>query len=64
MEEFLFQACRQHQLEGVKFMFQCVCGLRAANIKGCILADSMGLGKTLQTITLVYTLLRKSKLIN
>lgn len=51
---------RPHQKEGVKFMLECVCGIRGANINGCILADSMGLGKTLQSITLIWTLLRQS----
>lgn len=51
---------RPHQKEGVKFMFECVCNLKASNINGCILADSMGLGKTLQSLALVWTLLRQS----
>lgn len=49
---------RPHQREGVKFMFECVTGVRG-NFQGCIMADEMGLGKTLQCITLIWTLLRQ-----
>lgn len=41
-------------------MFECVTGMRGSDITGCILADCMGLGKTLQTISLMWTLLRQS----
>ena len=51
---------RHHQQEGVKFMLECVCGFKGTSINGCILADSMGLGKTLQSIALIWTLLRQS----
>ncbi|KAK0480358.1 P-loop containing nucleoside triphosphate hydrolase protein [Armillaria novae-zelandiae] len=51
---------RPHQIEGVKFMYECVMGLRKHEGRGCILADEMGLGKTLQTISLVWTLLRQN----
>jgi DNA repair and recombination protein RAD54B len=66
-----------HQLTepGVRFMYECVMGLRKHEGQGCILADEMlmlqnraqtasltsfcfrGLGKTLQTISLIWTLL-------
>ncbi len=51
---------RAHQREGVKFLFECVMGLKpnvAGN--GAILADEMGLGKTLQAIALIWTLLKQ-----
>jgi hypothetical protein len=32
---------RDHQREGVRFLFECVCGLREFEGKGCILADDM-----------------------
>jgi SNF2 family DNA or RNA helicase len=48
---------RPHQVEGVKFMFECLTGKKGSEISGCILADYMGLGKTLQALTLLYTLL-------
>ncbi|KAG7450934.1 uncharacterized protein BT62DRAFT_1071552 [Guyanagaster necrorhizus] len=51
---------RPHQIEGVKFMYECVMGLRKHEGRGCILADEMGLGKTLQTISLVWMLLRQN----
>ncbi|KIY62493.1 hypothetical protein CYLTODRAFT_438881 [Cylindrobasidium torrendii FP15055 ss-10] len=51
---------RPHQVEGIKFMYECVMGLRKHEGQGCILADEMGLGKTLQTIILVWTLLKQN----
>lgn len=36
---------RDHQREGVKFMYECVMGLRDYDGQGAILADEMGLGK-------------------
>ncbi|KAI4155983.1 MAG: hypothetical protein LQ341_000076 [Variospora aurantia] len=51
---------REHQREGVKFMYECVMGLRDYDGRGAILADEMGLGKTLQTIALLWTLLKQS----
>lgn len=62
LDGFIGKNLRPHQKEGVKFMFDCVSGLRSADIEGCILADSMGLGKTLQTISLVWVLLKQSPL--
>jgi len=50
---------REHQREGVQFMFDCVHGLKDFDGHGCILADDMGLGKTLQSITLLLTVLRQ-----
>jgi hypothetical protein len=38
IDTFLAKQMRQHQIEGVRFMFECISGLRANNIKGCILA--------------------------
>ncbi|KAF3679880.1 DNA repair and recombination protein RAD54, partial [Capsicum annuum] len=56
----LVRFLRPHQREGVQFMFDCVSvALSTFNINGCILADDMCLGKTLQSITLLYTLLRQ-----
>jgi SNF2 family DNA or RNA helicase len=55
IEPFLARQLREHQVQGVKFMYECISGQRGDNIRGCILADSMGLGKTLQAISLFYT---------
>ncbi|AFR93921.2 DNA repair and recombination protein RAD54B [Cryptococcus neoformans C23] len=55
---------REHQKEGVKFMYSCVMGMTGAEGEGCILADEMGLGKTLQTIALIYTMLKQSPFAN
>ena len=51
---------RDHQREGVKFLYECVMGLRDFDGEGAILADEMGLGKTLQTIALIWTLLKQN----
>ncbi|KAI0790697.1 P-loop containing nucleoside triphosphate hydrolase protein [Abortiporus biennis] len=59
IDPVLARHLRPHQVEGVKFMYECVMGLRHGG-EGCILADEMGMGKTLQTITLVWTLLRQN----
>ncbi|KFH41308.1 DNA repair protein-like protein [Hapsidospora chrysogenum ATCC 11550] len=56
----LAKILRPHQVEGVKFMYQCVTGKVDENANGCIMADEMGLGKTLQCITLLWTLLKQS----
>ena len=53
----LAKVLRNHQREGVSFMFDCVSGISLPPFSGCILADDMGLGKTLQTIALIYTLI-------
>lgn len=48
---------RSHQREGVQFMFECLAGLRDFDGSGCILADDMGLGKSLQAIAVMWTLM-------
>eukprot|EP00930_Biecheleria_cincta_P069306 TRINITY_DN5705_c0_g1_i1.p1 TRINITY_DN5705_c0_g1~~TRINITY_DN5705_c0_g1_i1.p1 ORF type:complete len:1050 (+),score=202.84 TRINITY_DN5705_c0_g1_i1:50-3151(+) len=52
LEPLLASKLRPHQEEGVKFLFR---HLQAG--KGCILADSMGLGKTLQALCATWTAL-------
>ena len=60
VDPLLTKSLRQHQREGVKFLYECVMGMRDFNGEGAILADDMGLGKTLQTITLLWTLLKQN----
>lgn len=60
VDPFLTQHLREHQKEGVKFMYECVMGMRDFNGQGALLADEMGLGKTLQTIALIWTLLKQN----
>ncbi|KAA1474331.1 hypothetical protein DENSPDRAFT_840910 [Dentipellis sp. KUC8613] len=60
IDPVLARRLRPHQIEGVRFMYDCVMGLRRHEGQGCILADEMGMGKTLQTITLVWTLLKQN----
>lgn len=60
LDPILARKMRPHQIEGVKFMYECVMGFRKHEGRGCILADEMGLGKTLQTIALVWTLLKQN----
>lgn len=41
LDPFLGRLLRQHQKEGVKFMYECVMGLRSHNGEGAILADEV-----------------------
>nr|XP_006815167.1 PREDICTED: DNA repair and recombination protein RAD54B [Saccoglossus kowalevskii] len=50
---------RPHQRAGVLFMYECIMGMKPSMGQGAILADAMGLGKTLQSITLIWTLLKQ-----
>ncbi|KAG2418048.1 DNA repair and recombination protein RAD54 [Aspergillus terreus] len=56
----LAKVLRPHQVEGVKFLYRCTTGMVDKNAHGCIMADGMGLGKTLQCISLMWTLLKQS----
>ena len=60
VDPLLTQYLREHQREGVKFLYECVMGMRNFEGQGAILADEMGLGKTLQTIALLWTLLKQN----
>lgn len=60
VDPLLGRHLREHQREGVAFLYECIMGLRDYGGEGCILADEMGLGKTLQTITLLWTLLKQN----
>eukprot|EP00775_Hariotina_reticulata_P005925 gene5925-6165_t len=58
-DSFLVEKLRPHQREGVRFIFECLSGVRKDGCFGAILADGMGLGKTFQTIASLYCLLTK-----
>ena len=60
VDPILTQDLRDHQRDGVKFLYECIMGMRDFNGQGAILADEMGLGKTLQTIALLWTLLKQN----
>ena len=60
VDPILVKHLREHQREGVKFLYECIMGLRGFNGQGAILADEMGLGKTLQTIALIWTLSKQN----
>lgn len=60
VDPLLCKHLRDHQREGVKFLYECTMGLRPFDGQGAILADEMGLGKTLQTIALLWTLLKQN----
>lgn len=62
IDPFIGCSLRAHQIEGVRFLYECVMGLRDFAGNGAILADEMGVGKTLQCITLVWTLLKQGPL--
>ena len=60
VDPILGRVLRPHQIEGVKFLYDCTTGVKSEGAFGCIMADEMGLGKTLQCIALLWTLLRQS----
>jgi hypothetical protein len=46
LDPVLAKILRPHQVEGVRFLYECTTGLKVENAYGCIMADEMGLGKT------------------
>ncbi|KAK9805749.1 hypothetical protein WJX73_005408 [Symbiochloris irregularis] len=59
VDPYLSKHLREHQREGIQFLYDCVMAIKAPAQHGAILADEMGLGKTLQVIALLWTLLRQ-----
>lgn len=59
VDPVLSKHLRDHQREGVQFLYECIMGMRCEG-EGAIMADEMGLGKTLQTIALLWTLMKQN----
>ncbi|KAJ8405745.1 hypothetical protein AAFF_G00311820 [Aldrovandia affinis] len=57
---------KPHQVDGVQFMWECCCEslkkIEKSPGSGCILAHCMGLGKTLQVVAFLHTMLLCEKL--
>lgn len=61
IDDFLMEYLMPHQVKGIQFMFECLTGIGPTKqLSGCILGDSMGLGKTLQVVALMWILLRQN----
>lgn len=60
----LVKVLKKHQVEGIRFLwntvFETVDKTNTTDGTGCILAHQMGIGKTLQIVTLMYTILCQS----
>lgn len=65
VHDTLVAKMKPHQREGIKFMYDSCYGSLSDNVRtesGCILAHSMGLGKTLQVVSLVHVLITHEQL--
>ena len=54
VDPHLSRHLRPHQRDGVGFLYRCVMGFDTELGRGAVLADQMGLGKTLQCIALIW----------
>ena len=73
VDPFLARKLRPHQKQGVRWMYRAIHGFSpvspetgtppssqvAIDHAGCLLADDMGLGKSLQSLALIWTMLRQ-----
>ncbi|XP_014664891.1 PREDICTED: DNA repair and recombination protein RAD54B-like [Priapulus caudatus] len=59
VDPYLSVYLRPHQREGVTFLYECLMDMRDYMGCGAILADHMGLGKTLQCISVIWTLYKQ-----
>lgn len=60
IDGFLAKKLMPHQISGIQFLFDVLCGFKDPRLQGAVLADSMGLGKTLQILTLMWTLMKQN----
>ncbi|RKU43598.1 hypothetical protein DL546_006307 [Coniochaeta pulveracea] len=51
---------KPHQIDGVRFMWNRIVAMNEQSRQGCLLAHTMGLGKTMQVITLLYAIAEAS----
>ena len=59
LDPFLTRRLRPHQVDAVRFMWDRVTSLPSVGRAGGVLADQMGLGKTLSTIALIFCALKQ-----
>lgn len=62
IDPLLNSALRPHQREAVEFLYRSVMGFNPTSGYGALLADEMGMGKTLMSIALIWTLLKQTPL--
>ncbi|KAI6121363.1 P-loop containing nucleoside triphosphate hydrolase protein [Pisolithus sp. B1] len=60
LDPIIARQLRPHQIEGVKFLYECAMGMGKHEGQGCILADEMSIIDYRQTIALVWTLLKQN----
>ena len=56
VDTVLAKRLAEHQVEGLRWLFAAVHGEHRRGWRGGLLCDGMGVGKTLQTLALVHTL--------